>query len=212
MIKPKRKIFFSIVFMGMFLFFSNLLLLEATADLYRELNLEQARIFDYQGLVEVFRDGKAVKVKKDAALKKGDEIIVYYDSYLELYFKEKKDNIIRIEGENSFVLEEVFKLTPYGFEVRYDPAKKRTQTVLIFNEKSWSERYVELLQKGKIPYTVVFVREGIVAAESIDVENPRQVLLRQGQMTYIFKGKDPFAAMPWEEYIDMCIEDCWEEW
>ena len=85
-------------------------------------------------------------------------------------------------------------------------------TIFIFSEDSWSEKYLALLQAGKLPYTVVFVREGVVAAESVDTASPKEVLVRQGQMTYVFRGKEPFAAMPWEEYIDMCIENCWAEW
>ncbi|MCM8780230.1 MAG: hypothetical protein NC914_03710 [Candidatus Omnitrophica bacterium] len=177
-----------------------------------ELDFNQARIHDYSGLVEISRDGQPLKVRKNTTLKEADEITVYYDSYLELYFDNKKANIIRVEGENSFILQDLTKAAPYAFEIKSLPEKKQTQIILIYSEGSWTKKYLEVLQKGKIPYTVVFVKEGVVATESLEVARPQEVLVRQGQMTYIFKGKVPFAAMPWEEYIDMCIEDCWSEW
>lgn len=179
---------------------------------FKDIDLNQARILDYRGLVEINRGGRPIKVRPNTALLKTDEITVYYDSYLELYFGSKKSNIIKIEGENSFILQDLAKAMPYGFEVKSLPDKNRTETVLIFSEESWSKKYLDILQGGRIPYTAVFVKEGVVATEGLDATSPREVLVKQGQMTYIFKGKTPFAAMPWEEYIDMCIEDCWGEW
>jgi hypothetical protein len=210
--KNINKLFLAAILMGIILFFCATAKAAPESTTFKDLDLGQVRILNYEGLVEVNRDGKPVEVRKNTALKKEDEVVVYYDSFLELYFENKKENILRVEGENSFVLSDVLKVVPYGFEVRYNPGNKSTETVFVFSEESWSTKYLELLQKGHIPYTVVFVREGVVAAESLEVSNPKEILVKQGQMTYVFKGKNPFAAMPWEEYIDMCIEDCWGEW
>ena len=207
-----RNSFILVAQISAILFFCAICESSPKVGLWKDLDLNEARISDYQGLVEVARGGEPVKVRKNTALMKTDEVVVYYDSYLELYFGNKKENILRIEGENTFILADVLKTPPYGFEVRYNPRNKSTETVFIFSEKNWSTKYLELLQQGEVPYTVVFVREGVVATEGLDVANPKEVLVKQGQMTYVFRGKDPFAAMAWEEYIDMCIENCWGEW
>lgn len=179
---------------------------------FRDIDLNRARILDYRGLVEINRNGILIKVRPNTALLKTDEITVYYDSYLELYFDSKKSNIVKIEGEKSFTLQDLSKVTPYSFEVRSLPNKRRTETVLIFSEESWTNKYLDLLQKGGIPYTVVLVREGVVAAKGLGLDNPKEILVRGGQLTYIFEGKNPFSAMPGGEFIDMCIEDCWGQW
>jgi len=213
MVKVNMHRLFSLSIIGIiFLFFCGIKEAKPAMDSWKDLDLTQAKVLNYEGLVEVNRDGKPVQVRKNTLLKKTDEVIVYYDSFLELYFGNKKENILRIEGEDSFILRDVLNTVPYGFEVRHNPKNNTTETVFVFSEESWSAKYLELLQKGKIPYTVVFVREGVVAAESLNITNPKEVLVKQGQMTYVFKGRDAFAAMPWEEYIDMCIEDCWGEW
>ncbi|MDD5044782.1 MAG: hypothetical protein PHU91_05725 [Candidatus Omnitrophica bacterium] len=210
--KNTNKLFLAAMFMAAILFFCFSVKADTGTGSSKDLDMGQARILNYEGLVEVSRAGKPVSVRKGTALNGEDEVIVYYDSFLELYFGNNRENIFRIEGENSFILADMLKSLPYGFEVRFDPRTKTTQTIFVFSEESWGAKYLELLQKGRIPYTVVFVREGVVATENVDILNPKEILVKQGQMTYVFKDKNPFAAMPWEEYIDMCIEDCWGEW
>lgn len=179
-------------------------------QMLKNLDLRQAKVADYNGLIEIKRDGQLVRLRKGTQVYENDLITVYQGSYLEICFRRDKDIIIRLEEKCNFILKQLLDTSPYGFEVRYEPKSKNTTIVLIFKPETWYIQFASLLREGNTLYTAVFVREGVVSVE--DKDETKEELINAGYMTYVFRNKPPSPPLSWEEFAaELCVENCWGE-
>lgn len=183
----------------------------ANSRAFKNLNLKEAKIFNLQGDIQVKGPGRGWRtVKKSTLLKADDRVGIGEESYLELYFDNRRDVVFKFFGRAEILLKDIPKIAPKGFELSVDPKTKVSQVILFFKPESFYQKYAQELIELKIPYTFVNVSEGAVDVDGLRNNKPfnKSVLVPQEFSTYVFEGRPPFPPSPGNLALEVCVQNC----